>query len=138
MLRKPGLRAASVFSVAMMLVGFVAWAGPDKPKQKEDLAVFMRQKLDASAKILEGLTTEDFQLVTQGSKQLQEMSASEKWRISNDALYRQYSREFQRLTGQLQQQAEAENLDGATLAWVGTTIGCVDCHKYARKNLIAR
>ena len=93
---------------------------------------FMRMKLEASSKILEGLTTEDFQKIREGADTLHKMSAAEKWRVSNDVLYRQYSAEFNHEAERLLEKANARNLDGATLAWVECTMSCVHCHKHAR------
>jgi cytochrome c556 len=98
---------------------------------------FMRMKLEASSKILEGLTTEDFKMIREGAETLQNMSAAEKWRVSNDVLYRQYSAEFNREAKRLLEQANARNLDGATLAWVECTMSCVRCHNHARAIKIA-
>jgi len=94
-------------------------------------------KLDASTKILEGLTTENFAMVGEGAKTLQSMSAAEKWRVSNDVLYRQYSAEFRLHADQLLEKANARNLDGATSAWVECTMSCVRCHHHARAIRIA-
>lgn len=101
------------------------------------LKKFMRAKLQASNQILEGLVTEDFDLVSKGARKLQVMSADEKWRVSNDALYRQYSAEFQRVTQRLETMAKEKKLEGATLTWIESTMGCITCHKHARAILIA-
>ena len=98
---------------------------------------FMRMKLEASNKVLEGLTTEDFRLVREGASTLHKMSSAEKWRVSNDVLYRQYSAEFNREAERLLERANERNLDGATLAWMECTMSCVRCHKYARAIKIA-
>jgi len=107
-------------------------------KVNNDVRVFMRMKLDASSKILEGLTTEDFRLVRDGAKTLRQMSSAEKWRVSNDPLYRQYSLEFTRHAEKLDEQGNARNLDGATLAWVECTMSCIRCHSHARAIKIAK
>lgn len=101
------------------------------------LRKFMRAKLDAASQVLEGLTTEDFKLISAGAKQLREMSAAEEWRVSNDAMYRQHSAEFQRIAGQLEKSAEAKDLNGAALTWIEATMSCIECHKHVRIILIA-
>jgi hypothetical protein len=98
---------------------------------------FMRQKLAASNQILEGLTIEDMDMVARGARTLNEMSAAERWRIHNDAMYRQFSGEFRRHTGDLLKSAEEGNLDQAALKWVSATMGCIECHRYVRQHLIA-
>ncbi len=104
---------------------------------EKSLSHFMRLKLDASGKILEGLAVEDFALVKEGAQQLHTMSKAEKWRVSNDALYRQFSGDFQRVTKQLVTAAQDENLDRAALKWMDATMGCIECHRYARGIMLA-
>lgn len=101
-----------------------------------DLKQFMRTKLAASNKILEGLTTEDMALVREGARVLNKMSLSERWRAHNDAMYKQFSAEFQRVTKDLSMAADEDNLDQAALKWMGATMGCIECHRYVRSTLV--
>ena len=98
---------------------------------------FMRLKLQASNHILEGLVTDDMKKVTTGALMLQEMSVAEKWRVSNDMLYRQHSREFRDSVNVLQEKADKNSLDGVTLAWMDVTHNCIQCHQWVRNELIA-
>lgn len=116
---------------------------PDKPSslpRVDDprlvLAVFMRQKLQASSRILEGLATEDMELVAAGAREMNRMSTAEKWRVSNSALYRQFSEDFQRNTADLIKAAEDKNLDKSALKWIAATMNCIDCHRFVRNDLI--
>jgi len=111
---------------------WLACRADEPPEAARGVRPFMRMKLEASSKILEGLTTENFRMIQEGAKTLHTMSAAEKWRVSNDVLYRQYSREFNQEAERLVDQANARNLDGATLTWVECTMSCVRCHKHAR------
>lgn len=101
-----------------------------------DVRQFMRAKLAASNKVLEGLTTEDMALVREGARALNKMSLSEKWRAHNDVMYKQFSSEFQRVTKDLAMAAEEENLDQAALKWMGATMACIECHRYVRSTLV--
>ena len=103
----------------------------------QDLRHFMRVKLDASGKILEGLAVEDFALIKEGAVKLSQMSTAEKWRVTNDALYRNHSSEFARITKELADAANDENLDRAALKWMDATMSCIECHRYARGIFIA-
>ena len=109
------------------------------PDAKRDLdqSIFMRKKLEASSQILEGLTSEDAQLIIKGARVLVEMSAAEKWQVQNNVMYRQFSGEFQRSAKSLLEAAEKGNYDGAALKWIDTTMKCIECHKYVRNMLIA-
>ena len=79
---------------ALTWSGWTAFSADPPPPANGGIRAFMRMKLDASTKILEGLTTENFQMIGEGAKTLQSMSSAEKWRVSNDVLYRQYRRNF--------------------------------------------
>jgi hypothetical protein len=109
---------------------------PPQGRQDLPLREFMRKKLDASNKVLEGLVLEDAALVKEGAHALTEMSTAEKWRVSNDAMYRQFSGEFRRITQQLEEAAAKENLDQAALQWMDTTLSCIECHRYVRTVLV--
>jgi hypothetical protein len=95
-------------------------------------ATFMRRKLEASNQILEGLVTEDSELVVKGAKILIEMSAAENWQVKHDVMYKQYSADFQQAAKKLVEAAEKENFDGVALKWIDTTMKCIECHKFVR------
>ncbi|MBS0201291.1 MAG: hypothetical protein JSS49_00220 [Planctomycetes bacterium] len=97
----------------------------------------MRRKLDASNQILEGLLTEDTELITKGSASLMEMSGAELWQVRNDVMYKQYSAEFQQSAKKLMEAAKKDNFDSAALRWIDTTLKCIECHKYVRGARIA-
>lgn len=109
------------------------------PEKKKELNDFMRQKLDATNYILEGLLTENFDFVARGAKQLKEMSRAEKWRVSNDAMYRAHSDDFLQRVEKLLKTAKDDDasIDAATLAYFDTTMSCIECHKWVRRVLIA-
>lgn len=101
-------------------------------KQDIELAKFMRRKLEASNDILEGLTTEDAELVIRGARLLVEMSSAEKWQVNHDVIYKQFSGDFQRSAKNLLEAAEKKNFDSAALKWIDTTMRCLECHKFVR------
>lgn len=107
---------------------------PKKPDAKLDLeqATFMRKKLEASNEILEGLVTEDSDLVIKGARALVELSTAEKWQVQHNAMYKQFSAEFQQSAKKLVDAAEKENFDAVALKWIDTTMKCVECHKFVR------
>lgn len=105
---------------------------PVRPLQK-----FMRQKLHASNAILEGLCTEDLTMVAEGSETLMKMSREEQWRVSNDIMYKRYSREFINAVEELQKEAEDNDMDGTSMAWVNVTMKCLKCHEWVRNVVLA-
>lgn len=100
------------------------------------LKKFMRQKLHASNQILEGLCTEDLQMVSEGSDTLMKMSGEEQWRVSNDIMYRRYSTEFIHAVEELQKEAEDNDMNGTSLAWVNVTMKCLKCHEWVRNTIL--
>jgi cytochrome c556 len=118
---------------AICAFGFWLTCPADEPPVKDrGVRPFMRQKLEASTRILEGLTTEKFRLISEGARTLKKMSTAERWRVTNDALYSQYSAEFTQRVERLEEKANAGNIDGAMLAWVECEMSCVRCHNHAR------
>jgi len=135
-------------AAVVVVMGILAWSqAQDKKNQKEPpaddegrpvmtLRDFMRVKLKASNQILEGLAIEDMEMVQAGAQTLKTMSTAEKWRVYNDAMYRQFSGEFQRSVTDLEKAAKENNLDSAAMKWVATTMNCIECHRYVRHHLV--
>ena len=106
-------------------------------KDKPALADFMRQKMDASQDIMEGLLMEDGKLITKAAKKLKDMSDAEHWRVSNDILYRNHSEDFRSAVDKLIVASKGNSIDRAALSWFDVTLSCIDCHRYVRTVLIA-
>lgn len=114
-----------------------ALTAPRQEEEQSPLAKFMRKKLAASDQILEGLVTENFGKIGKGAEQLESMSKAEKWRVSNDPIYAQMSREFRRTAKQLQEDAKEATIDAAALTWIKVTMSCIECHKWTKGMLLA-
>jgi hypothetical protein len=106
-------------------------------KKKPALAEFMRQKMDASQDIMEGLLMEDGKLINAAAKKLKDMSETEHWRVSNDILYRNHSEDFRRSVDKLIEASKGNSIDRAALSWFDVTLSCIDCHRYVRTVLVA-
>lgn len=138
------LTAALLACAALGIAGFVLHSAQAddaaKPKVEkpvnQELRAFMRTKLKASNQILEGLALEDTGLIEEGAKTLAEMSSVEKWRVSQDAMYRQFSTEFNRNANKLLEAAKERNIDRAALRWMDTTMSCIECHRFVRNELV--
>jgi cytochrome c556 len=92
----------------------------------------MRAKLAHSQKLLEGLTTANFDLLAKHSQELALLSQATNWNVLQTEDYLQHSIEFRRAANAVTEAAKQKNLDGATLAFVDMTMKCVRCHKYVR------
>jgi hypothetical protein len=123
------------FSVAPVLVlvlaAWTALAQQKTPTRRE----FMRDKLEFSGKVLEGLTLEDYAMIEKAAKAMKKLSQAAEWEVPTIPSVPEYivfTSEFQRLADEVAQKARDRNIDGATLAYVKLTMSCVNCHKYVR------
>ena len=98
---------------------------------------FMRDKLELTQGILEGLAVENFDLILSRSQRLSAMSQEVGWKVFENPDYEQQSIAFRRNVDALTKAAKNKNLDGATLAYGRATMSCVECHKYVRGRLVA-
>ena len=98
---------------------------------------FMRDKLELSQQVLEGLATEDYGLIVSKGTRLSAMTKDADWRLFENSAYDQQSLTFRRHVDALVKSAKNKNLDAATLAYVRMTMSCVDCHKLIRGKLVA-
>lgn len=108
-----------------------------KPKNSK-LTHFMRGKLTASQNVLDGLVTEDFKKIEKGGQKMLVMSKAADWQVFQTGTYAQYSAEFQRTADRLVKMAKKEQLDSAALSYMHVTMTCINCHKYVKKERLAR
>jgi hypothetical protein len=126
--------AAMVFSVTSSTVGFAQ----QDDSIKNNVATFMRAKLAQAQKVLEGLTTENFNEVAKSSQEMSLLSQAAQWQVIQTPEYARRSAEFRREADALTDAARKKNIEAATLAYVKVTINCVECHKYVRSVKQAR
>jgi cytochrome c556 len=98
---------------------------------------FMRDKLELSQKVLEGIAIEDWDLVIAKGTKLSSMTHEADWRVFENPNYDQHSRSFRQHVDSVVKAAKKKDLDAATLAYVRMTMSCVDCHKAVRGKLVA-
>jgi hypothetical protein len=113
-------------------------AEKEKPGVKKTLLrAFMHKKLAASQSVLEGLVTEDFDLISDGAKQLNITATAAEFMVSNDPLYIEHVSDFRRIVNKLAVAAKEKRIDGATLGYMDMTMSCVECHKQVRSMRVA-
>jgi len=107
----------------------------DPPTSSDEQArrmELMRGKLHSTHKIVDGLATDDFELIAAGASELVKIADSAAWEIPNDVYYRYYSANFEQAARGLIEAAEKKNLEKATFAYVHVTISCTACHQHVR------
>jgi len=127
-------RIALVPIIAAALVAGKAPA-PAAQQPQRTRAEFMRQKLEFSKNLLEGLAMENYETIAKSAKALRLLSQAAEWEvptIPNATDYVAFTTDFQRIADDLSKQAKAKNIDGATIAYVKLTMNCVECHKFVR------
>jgi hypothetical protein len=134
---KPSRRRLGQLAVGLgllvILAGVATTRGQDPASQKR--RVFMRQKLEFSKRVLEGLTLEDYDTITKSARALKQLSMASEWQVPTIPHVTEYlpmTNEFQHICDELAEKSRAKNIDGATLAYVRLTMNCVNCHKYVR------
>jgi cytochrome c556 len=92
----------------------------------------MAEKLDYAHFLLNGIATENFDLLANNAEKLNQLSQSTVWREGRTPEYEALSADFRRHAVALTKAAKDRNLDAASLAYVQMTLSCVSCHKYMR------
>ena len=120
-------------SVLVILIGALA-----QPLKTTPAKEFMRAKLEHSQKVLEGIAVEDYRLILVHAQKLGAMSQDAEWKMFQNPEYLELSASFRRYADTLTQAAKEKNLDQATVAYLGMTMSCVECHKFVRGRRMAR
>lgn len=119
-----------------------AWAGGNEgefiAQEKNKAKTFMRKKLVAANKILEGLTNPDMNRVRNGARTMILMNKEAMWTSFKSPSYAQDSADFVRTAERLVKLAKANDLEGASHTYAQLTIQCVSCHRRVRNQGVAR
>lgn len=119
-----GMLAASIaISIAALTMG---------ADEKQPASFWMKKKLQYSEKVLEGLAKADYETIAENAKLMNQLDQIEDFVRGRDEEYRHHLKTFDRVTRELAQQANDEDIDGATLAFMELTLNCVNCHKHLR------
>jgi len=124
------LVTAAVISLPLATEPMAAESGTDATP--DQVADFMRAKLDHSIAVLEGLAVEDYEMMAKAAQDLALASQASNWQVLQTEEYARQSGEFRRSCITLRDAAKAKNLDAAALAWMDVTMKCVQCHRYVR------
>lgn len=137
------MRYRGLVSVLSLAAAFVVTAGlcfEHSSAQDERREVsqtkrrkFMRSKLQMVQKVVEGIATEDFDLVKDGGLELAALSESANWYSTRDPFYDFYSSGFEHSVRGLLAAAESESVERTTFAYVHVTMSCTACHQHVRE-----
>lgn len=119
---------ACVAAVAWMTWSVEAQEG----EKKGPIQMKMREKLGAAAKVLEGLATEDKEMIHEGAEVLTAVSKAEVWQVLKDAEYREHTQAFRSAIRRLDAAAQKSEFASAQLEWLDATKKCFDCHNHIR------
>lgn len=131
--------------VLILLIGTPAFAQDLQPDQSQaskaqrasktadDTRLHMRAKLANSKKVMEGLVTENFQMIRDGAIQMKEISETAHWPTTIDEVYQHFSVDFRMQCDKLAKQAFEGDLQAAHYTHLGMSTTCIECHSYVRR-----
>ena len=125
------MRLPKTVIAATIAVGAL-FTAPCIAAEPNEVATFMRVKLKQSQGILEGLTTENYEMIAKHAQEMSLLSQASTWQVLQTVEYNERSKEFRRSVDALTDAAKKRELDAASLAYVDVTLKCVNCHKYVR------
>ena len=126
----------TTLSVCALLLVLPAVSGNDKEPSK--VSELMQKKLEHSQKVLAGIALNDCDKIAKHAEELIAVSKLAEWKVLKTPKYEVYSNEFRRTAQTIVDEANAKNLDGATLAYLDLTMNCVKCHKHVREVRMTR
>ena len=107
-------------------------------QEGEDRRVLMRSKLAHAQKILEGVTVNNFDLISRHAGALAAAADDPLWRSLQRPEYRIYRSEFEQITSALGEAARNRNADAVSLEYVRLSLNCVRCHQCIRGETVLK
>jgi hypothetical protein len=114
--------AGAVLASSFVLVSYSQSQRQTFQKQK-----VMHDKLLHAQKILEGISTDDFDLIKRHAQQLKVISLSANWNSNSHSLGR-HNIDIVHSLDQIMDAANDQDIRGATLAYMSLTLSCTECH----------
>ncbi len=130
------MKPTVAFALALLLA--VLAGGPSPVAQTRQLNRVMREKLEHSKNILEGLVTSNWQQIERESLEIAKATQDPAWTVLKMPEYARQSDAFVRATESLIDAARRHDLEGASLGYVSLTTSCVSCHRYVARARLAR
>jgi len=98
---------------------------------------FMHDKLELSQQVLEGVVTENYDLILSKGAKLSAMTEQPEWLVFHNPKYYEQNAAFRHYVNSLVNAARKKDTDAVTLAYLRMTMSCVDCHKVIRGKQLA-
>ncbi|MGZ4962955.1 MAG: hypothetical protein ACXWBP_02755 [Limisphaerales bacterium] len=117
-----------LFAVAVISIAFA-----DPTADRSNMQIFMRQKLEFSKGITEGIVLEKFEAISLNAAGLRKMTQTNFWIQTQNTNYLAKMTNFQTQLDELFFAAGDRNLDRTTVAYGNILKSCVDCHHIVRK-----
>lgn len=125
-------------AIVLMLLA-VEHLSAQEVQNEQLMTAAMQRKLEYSQNILEGLTTEDFDLIRKNAQEMQAISRVEAFlQFSDTQTYRTQLQVFDFSNAELIRLADEKSIDGTALAFTQLTLSCVNCHKALRSGTEGR
>ncbi|MEZ6059231.1 MAG: hypothetical protein R3C19_02605 [Planctomycetaceae bacterium] len=103
-----------------------------QPPLKADVAKFMRQKLATMNLTMEGVSTDDFEMVRDGALKLIELSKQAAWKQHANAAYIQDTADLVEVAEFLVRMAAAQDQQGVAMGYAKLSLSCTTCHQHVR------
>ena len=115
----------------LLFIGTISWvleAAEAKPRTKPTVP-FMRQKMLYTQGVIEGLVTEDYELIMRNGRRLGDMTVSNVWITIRHPDYMKHVSTYQERVADLVQAGRQANLKKSTKAFNRVMESCVECHR---------
>lgn len=134
-MKRRSLISLSMASATLgVTVGLSLAAGP--AEKDPAMTAFMRQKLAYTQGITEGLSLEQFELVTKNAVKLRDMTQTNVWTRVDNPDYARLTKQYKGTIDALYNAGTERQLKAATDAYVRTLKSCVECHRVLRAETI--
>jgi len=100
--------------------------------QSEGLSKIMRQKLIHAQSILDGVATEDYDMIADNVEPLLALTRRPEWNVIDRPEYASFTMEFRRAVEKLSKSAIERSPDGVAYNYQEMTMACVSCHRFVR------
>lgn len=127
------MKSKTLPAVIALIGGLLIWlAVRSEAQNAPNTREVMKLKLSYAQNVLEGIATENTDLIVANAQKLSALSKAAGWRARETPEYELFSAEFRRHSDSVARAAKDKNIDAASLAYFQMTMSCINCHRYMR------